>query len=127
MQLPTMLGQMVKSGKMTVSTNEGDKLQLKAEDNKIDVNVLDKQFLKEVMQSAAEGGEGKGQSLLGRLSMLRGMAEELKTEGLTITVSYQGDIVITAGSNAKPKLSRIVTGTKAVEINNLRKLMEMGI
>jgi hypothetical protein len=54
------------------------------------------------------------------------MASELKDEGLTITVSYQGDRVFTVGSDANPKLSRLVTGN-AIEINNLGKLIELGV
>jgi hypothetical protein len=31
------------------------------------------------------------------------------------------------GLEAKPKFSRLITGTNAVEINNLRKLIELGV
>jgi hypothetical protein len=51
----------------------------------------------------------------------------LKDEGLTITLSYQGERLVTIGAEAKPTLSRLVTGTSAVEINNLRKLLELSI
>jgi hypothetical protein len=117
-QLPTWLGHVVKSGEVTLSTGDVEALQIKAEDNKIDVSIADKEFLKDVMGSA-----GTGASIRSRLAQLRDIAGELKDEGLTVTLSFKGDRLVTIGVEAKPTLSRLVTGTGAVEINNLRKLL----
>jgi hypothetical protein len=121
-QLPTWLGHVVKSGAVTLSTGDVEALQIKAEDNKIELCIANKEFLKDVMGSA-----GSGASIRSRLAQLRGIAGELKDEGLTVTLSYKGDRLVTMGLEAKPKLSRVVTGTNAVEINNLRKLIELGV
>jgi hypothetical protein len=59
--------------------------------------------------------------------LLINSAEDLKLAGVTITLSYKGDVVATAGAQASSMLSRIMTGTKAIEINNLPKLLELGI
>jgi hypothetical protein len=119
-QLPTWLGHVVKSGEVTLSTGDVEALQIKAEDNKIELCVADKEFLKDVMGSA-----GSGASIRSRLAQLRDIAGELKEEGLTVTLSFKGDRLVTIGVEAKPTLSRLVTGTDAVEINNLRKLLEL--
>jgi enterochelin esterase-like enzyme len=119
-QLPTQLGHIIKSGVVTLSTGNKEALKMKAENNKIDINAIDKAFLKDVI-----GNMGDGKSIGNMLNQLKGLAEELQNEGLTITVSYKGDLVITVGSGAKPKISRIITRTNAVEINNLRKLVEL--
>jgi enterochelin esterase-like enzyme len=119
-QLPTQLGHIIKSGAVTLSTCNKEALKMKAENNKIDINAIDKAFLKDVI-----GNMGDGKSIGNMLNQLKGLAEELQNEGLTITVSYKGDLVITVGSGAKPKISRIITRTNAVEINNLRKLVEL--
>ena len=55
------------------------------------------------------------------------MVEDLCSEGVTITVSYKGDRVVTVGSEANSKLTRLVTGTKGIEINSPLNLAEMGI
>jgi hypothetical protein len=119
-QLPTWLGHVVKSGEVTLSTGDTEALQIKAEDNKIELNIANKEFLKDVMGSA-----GSGASIRSRLAQLKGIAGELKDEGLTVTLSFKGDRLVTIGVEAKPTLSRLVTGTSAVEINNLRKLLEL--
>ena len=122
MQLPTWLGHIVKSGAVTLSTGNVEALQVKAEDNRIELSIAGKEFLKDVMGSA-----GSGASIRSRLAQLKGIAEDLKAEGLTVTLSYKGDLLITLGAEAKPTFSHIVTGTNAVEINNLRKLLEVGV
>jgi len=121
LQLPTRLGHIIKSGAVTLSTGNKETLQLKAENNRIDINAIDKGFLKDVV-----GNMGGGKSIVGRLNQLKGLAEELRDEGLTFTISYKGDLAVTVGSGAKPKISKIITKTNAVEINNLLKLIELG-
>ena len=122
MQLPTCLGHVVKSGEVTLSTGDVEALQIKAGDNKIELSISDKEFLKDVVGSAGGGG-----SIRSKLAQLRSIAGELKDEGLTVTISYKGDLLVTIGSEAKPTFSRLVTRTNAVEINNLRKLLELSV
>ena len=122
MQLTTWLGHVVKSGEVTLITGDVEALQIKAEDNKIELSIANKEFLKDVLGSA-----GSGTLIRSKLASLKSMAVELKDEGLTVTVSYKGDLLVTIGSEAKPKFSRLVTRTDAVEINNLRKLIELSV
>ena len=120
MQLPTQIGHIIKSGAVTLSTGNKEALKMRAENNRIDINAIDKKFLKDVVKNM-----GDGKSIGNRISQLKGLAEELQNEGLTITVSFKGDLVITVGLDAEPKISQIITRTNAVEINNLRKLVEL--
>ncbi len=122
MQLPTWLVHVVKSGAVTLSTGDVEALQIKAEDNKIDVSIDSKEFLKDVIGSAGAGG-----SIRSKLAQLRDIAGELKAEGLTVILSFKGDRLVTIGLEAKPTFSRLVTGTDGVEINNLRKLLELTV
>lgn len=131
MSLVTALGEMLKSGKVTISVNNIDAVEVKAENKKINISALDKNFVKETL-SAASNKKSKGilsqvNSARNNLSMLKDVAEELSDSGLTVTLSYKGDVVVTMGSEAKPKLSSILTGTKAIEINSPRKLVELGV
>ena len=113
---------MLKSGSVSVSAGDVEALQLKVENKKIDLNITDK----EVLKMALEGGKQKS-SLLDMLGLLKNMAKELKDEGYTITISYQGKTAITLGLGASSSFSRLVTRTDAVEINNLRKLLQMAV
>ena len=122
MQLPTLLGTIVKSGKITVSANDVEAIQISAENNNIDLKIKDKEIIKQLIQ----GGTGNT-SLRQLLNMLKEMAKELKEEEITITVSYNDDVVVTIGSKARPTLSKLVTRSDNIEINSLRRLLQLGL
>ena len=122
MKLSTWLGHVIKSGGVTLFTNDKEALQLEAENKKIYLNAVNKEFLKDAL-----GSMGGGKSIRYKLTQIKDVAAELKDEGLTVTLSYQGKLVLTVGSEANPKFSRLVTGTNAIEINNLRKIIELGV
>ena len=122
MQLPIWLSHVIKSGEVTLFTGDEEALQVKAEDDKIKLTVASKEFMKDVIDSA-----GGGASIRSKLTQLKDIAGELKDEGITITLSYRGDILVTIGSEAKPKFSHLLTRTNAVEINNLHKLLQLSV
>lgn len=112
----------LKSGKISLLTSGKETLQLKIEDKRIDVNLLNKKLLKNILETNVESEE---KSLLGRLPQLKSMAEEFKKNGLTVMIFYKSSVLLTLGLEAHPKLSRLVTGTDAIEINSLSKLMQL--
>jgi hypothetical protein len=121
-QLTSWLGHVLKSGEVTLFAGDVEALHIKAEDNKIDLSIVDKEFLKDAL-----GSVGAGSSINSKLAQLKSIAVELKDEGLTLTLSFKGYRLVTMGLEAKPKFSRLVTRTDAVEINNLRRLIELGV
>jgi|PlaIllAssembly_1097288.scaffolds.fasta_scaffold646753_2 hypothetical protein len=131
----SFLGEMLKSGKVTVSANNVDTVEISATDNKINIKALDKAFVKDTLAAASSAQEDKGikgalnkiKTARDGLEQLKGVAEELSEAGLTVTLSYKGNVVITLGSEANPRLSSAATGTKAIEINNPRRLIELVI
>ena len=122
MQLTSWLGHVLKSGEVTLFAGNVEALHIKAEDNKIDLSIVDKEFFKDALRSV-----GTGSSINSKLAQLKSIAVEMKDEGLTLTLSFRGDRLVTMGLEAKPKFSRLVTRTDAVEINNIRKLMKLAV
>lgn len=138
MQLVTMIGQMLESGKLKISTNNTEDLEVTAANKRIDVNFKDKEFIKNLIGEVLKGNKnGAVQTIKEspeRIKAVKNMrdtlietADELKQEGITITLSYKTDILATAGAEASAGISRILTGTKSIEINSLSKLAELGI
>ena len=137
--MTTFLAESIKSGKITVSQNNTEALEITAQDKKIDVNAKDKTFIKEIISSTHKND--KPVSVIGTIErgvtglrtvrsvqpMVKEIAEDLNREGMTVTLSFKGDTVITIGSEANPKFTRILLGTKNVQINSVRKLVEMGL
>ena len=138
MSFATVIGEMLESGKVTVSANNVKAIEINAANKKIEINALDKKFLKQALTATRDGKKSKGtldhiKGTVGQIKTARSMlgqlkevAEELSEAGITVTLSYRGDVVVTIGSQAKPKLSSAVTGTKAIEINSPRKLIGLG-
>ncbi len=123
MELPSWLGNVFKLGEIALTINNQKTFQFKAENRKINLDIIEKQFIKRVL-----GGLGEGKaSFRSSLSQLRNIAEELRNEALTVTISYRGSRVVTIGLDAKPRFSSIVSGTNAIEINSLFKLIELAL
>ena len=122
MQLPMWLVKTLKSGEVSLFTTGAKTLQLKIGKKRIDIDMLDKDFLKDILRI---GAEGRGQFTLGNIAKIRSIAEELENDGFTVTISHKGSNVITLGYGAKPTLSQVITGTNAIEINNLSQLIQL--
>jgi hypothetical protein len=138
-QLTTLLVETLKSGKVTISQNNVEAIEVNVKNKKIDVNAKNKEFIKEIVSSARKASTEKGVTETIRRGvdtlrearksgpLVKELVEDLCREGVTITVSYKGDRVITVGSEADSKFTRLLTGTRGLEINSPRKLAEMGI
>jgi hypothetical protein len=139
MQIVTWMGQMLESGKVTLSTKNKEDLEVIAVNKKIDVNLKDKEFIKDLIASVRKGSKNisttetvkESPKMVKAAKSMRetliDTANELKQAGITITLSYKADVVATVGAHASAGISRLVTGTKAIEINSLPKLVELGI
>jgi hypothetical protein len=139
LELTTWLVETIKSGKVTVSQNGTEALEITAKQKKIDVNAKDKEFIKEIISSVRKGpadegvresvdrGFGGVKAVREMLPMVKDIVEDLCREGVTVTISYKGDKVVTIGRDADSKLTRLITGTKGIQVNKPLKLIEMGI
>ena len=140
MLLTTLLAESIKSGKIKVSQNNTEALEITAQDKKIDVNAKDKEFIKDILSSVHKDDK-QAKNVIGTIErgvagmrtvrnvrpMVKEIAEDLRREGVTVTLSLKGDTVVTMGSEANPTFTRFLLGTKSVEINSIRKLIEMGL
>jgi hypothetical protein len=129
----------IESGKITVSANDVEALEIKAASKKIDINATNKEFLKDTLSTIRRGNKTAGvregvkgkvngiKSVKSTFDMVKDVAEDLCKAGITVTLSYKGAVVVTIGSDANPKFSRLATKTKAIEINSPLKLIEIGI
>ena len=122
LQLLTLLSRVLKSGEVNLSANNEDLLQMTVKTDRIDLNIVDNKFPKSLLEDSR-----RTKSFRDLLRQLKNAAEELRSEGVTMTISYKGVTVLTLGSDAKPKFSKLITGTAEIEINNLLKLIQIGI
>jgi len=88
----------------------------------MDLNFLQKEILKDALELESQMEE---QPILKKLKTLKNLAENLKRNGFTITISHKGQTVLTLGLEAHPTISQMITGTNAIEINNLAELAKL--
>lgn len=120
-QIPLWLFQTFKSGEINLSTSGTESLQLKIENRRFGINLLRKELIKDILIEV----KPERTSTLKMLAQLKNTAERLKQTGLTITISYKDQIILTLGAEANPTLSKLVTRTNAVQVDNLTKLIEL--
>jgi len=122
-QIPMWLIQTLKQGKISLQTNGKESFQLQIENNKINLNFLQKEQVKTLLKLEPTMEE---KSILKKLKTLKNLAEKLKQNGFTMTISYKGQTMLTLGSQIHPNpISQMVTGTNAIEINNLIELAKL--
>jgi len=58
-----------------------------------------------------------------KLKMIKGFAENLREEGMTISIRRRGEPILVIGERAKPGLSRLVLGSSIQ--TNIVKMISM--
>lgn len=116
----SLASQIIKSGKINISADEEKLVDIRIEDKNIDLNIIDDSFVKEFMKDVS-----KVRFIRQQLRNLRILAEELKDEKITISVSYQNTPILMIGSDANARFSKVFTGKKEIEIKNLQKLIQL--
>jgi hypothetical protein len=112
---------LLQSGVTRVFANGIEAFHLKVEQDRIDLDLMNTELLTDFLKKA----DAKDYSVSRKLAMLRSVAQGLKSEGLTLTISYRGSLLLTLGSEAQPGFSRVFTGTDAIEVNNMSQLSQL--
>jgi hypothetical protein len=121
-QIPLWLFQTFKSGEINLLTSGKENLQLKIKNRRISLNLIRKELLKYILSLEVNPEET---SILRMFTQLKNTAEKLKQNGLTITISHKNQIILTLGAEANPTLSKLITRTNAIQVNDLTKLIEI--
>ena len=113
-KLAVDLLRLVTEGSLEISENNKKSLKLSFSKNTVVFDLLDIEFNIPTSKGMFE-----------RLSEARNFAKILEENNFTLCISYKGKIVMKLGKDAKPKLSRMLTKSKSVEITNLRELRRL--
>ena len=119
-QTLTRLIQTLKHGEITLTTTDVEALQIKIQDNTLDINILQKQPLQTILKQ-----QTPNLHLNEVLKNLKNLAEQLKHNNITIKISYKNQPTLTLGAQAHPTITQIITGTNAIQINNLTQLTQL--
>ncbi|MGQ0377133.1 MAG: hypothetical protein ACT4OW_06495 [Nitrososphaerota archaeon] len=104
----------IKSGTLEIKENNKESMQFTADKNIITINLIDLSF-----------NIPSYTSILSKLSDAHEFAKNLKENHLTLHIAHNGKVIMKLGKKAKPKLSRLITKSSAVEITDLRELRKL--
>jgi len=102
----------LRSGKISVLRDGREILHLNVEDKRIGIDLQDIQPIRDLLN-------------LKKIKQLKGAAEKLRNDGLTITVSHKGDLALKLGAEANPRFARLITLSSAIEISSMGKLLQI--
>jgi len=122
MPIPSWPLQILKSGGVSVLKDGKKILQLKIEENVIDVSLEEIGLAGDLLKT---GAKPEDRSIRAMLKEQKNFAERLKKDGLTITVSHKGKVALKLGADANPSLTRLLTFSKAIEIKSMAKLIQI--
>ena len=122
LEIAVWLVQNLKEGDIRLQTNGTENVHLHVENHRTDLDFLQKELLRRIL--GLRVGMGKT-SILDSLKALENLAENLKEKGLTLAISHKHQTILTLGKAAHPTISHMVTGTVAIEINNIVELVKL--
>jgi hypothetical protein len=123
--MPFLLGELMemligpihtlRSGEISVLRGGRGILHLDIGDKRIGIDLQDIQPIRDLL------------NLLNfkKLTQLKRVAEKLREDGLTITVSHKGDTALKLGAEANPRFARLITLSDAIEIGSIGKLIQI--
>ncbi len=110
----------VKSGSINVVVNGVEFADTSFNEGSINVNLIDIAPLKGLRKIIKLPLDVK--ALLSSFSKLRDIAETLKNEKISFTVSWKGKELFILGEGAKPKIKHLLR-TDAIEIKNIKDVL----
>ena len=106
----------LKSGSLSVKSRDTDIVTVSAAANEIIIDLQNLEIVKEILEPLGKlgvlstGGEEE-KSVVEKLKMMKGFAENLREERMTISIRRMGEPVLVIGERAKPRLSKLVLGS----------------
>ncbi len=130
MQPEKATGQIFESANVVLYAGDNNLLEVNLTDKRINIDIENRQFLKGLIKigrdfTKKQKSPEANKKSPSALATARTIAETLKKSGITITLSYRGDVVATLGAAAKPTLLQLVTKTRAIALNSLPKAIAL--
>ena len=117
----------LKSGSLSVKVRDTDLVEVSAAANEIIIDLQNIEIVKEILGplrklgvlSTGGGKKEEDKSVVEKLKMIKGFAENLREERMTISIRRMGEPVLVIGERANPRLSKLVLGS-SVQANIIK-------
>lgn len=113
----------LKSGELSINLKDSETVRLNIENRRIIINLVNVQTLLSLLDLIGKSGDTP--SILESIKNLRNLAEDLKKEKLTVNIQLSNKPFLILGKEANPKISQILTGSNAIELQSLTSLLKI--
>jgi hypothetical protein len=114
-QIPSDLLCCIKGGMIKADVDNEPTIKMTARDNKIRLDLIKPKNLTEDLLTQTSNHHRK-LGIKARISNITDFAKHLRINGLTLFICYKGKETMVVGKDAKPKLSKLVTGSKDIQV-----------
>ena len=118
------------SGSLIFKSRGTDVVEISATANEIIMDIQNLEIVKEILEPFVKlgvlstGGEEEN-SVVEKLKMIKGFAETLREEKMTISIRRMGEPVLVIGERARPRLSKLVLGS-SIQANIIKIISLIG-
>jgi hypothetical protein len=108
------------SGKINVKAGDKSTFTISFGQSRVSIDIYNVSFF----GMSEDNDEDFG--ILDKIKTAKEIAQILDDHDLTVTILRKGKKVITLGKEAKPTISRLVTGSDDIQIENLTQAIKLG-
>ena len=118
----------LKSGSLRLKSRDTDIVTVSAAANEIIMDLQNLEVVKGILEPFGKLGVlnalgAEKESVVEKLKMIKGFAENLREERMTISIRRMGEPILVIGERAKPRLSKLVLGSSIQ--TNIIKIISM--
>ena len=109
----------LKSGSLSVKSRDTDIVKISVATNEISIDLQNIEIMKDLLEPFRKLGvlspgveeKEENKSVMEKLKMIKGFAENLREERMTISIRRMSEPVLVIGERANPRLSKLVLGS----------------
>ncbi len=124
----------LKSGSLSVKSKETDIVKISVVTNEIIIDLQNIEIVKNLLEPFRKLGvlspgveeKEENKSVMEKLKMIKGFAENLREERMTISVRGMSELLLVIGEKANPGLSKLVLGSN-IQANIIKIILLMRV
>jgi hypothetical protein len=117
------------NGTLKIAINNNDSLKIESTDKNIKLDINDPSFFENAIETLKDNKanlkENKVTDFFKYIKEAKEFARKLSENDLTLSILNRGENAITLGKNASPKFSKLITRSKDIQIDSVRKSIKL--
>ena len=117
------------NGTIEIAVNNSDSVKIESADKNIKLDIIDPSFFENAIETLKDNKanlkDNKITDFFKYIKEAKEFAHKLSENELTVTILNRGENAITLGKNASPTFSKLITRSKDIQIDSVRKSIKL--